>query len=124
MTTKPLSKRARVSHVTTAKVISLILDGPFSARDIVDTTGLHIVTAYELLRVLRKEKVIHISAWEPDSLGRDAIAIFSIGNKRDAKRRALTRAQISERYRARKRMRSMMTAISSKPIPDTSAGLL
>lgn len=113
MKTQAKPKRARVSHITTAKIISLFLEGPVSAREIEEETGLHLVTVYELLRVFRREKVAHISAWEPDTLGRDAIAIFSIGPGKDAVRRSLTRAQISERYRARKRMARMSTAITA-----------
>lgn len=112
MTTKSLAKRARISHITTATVIKLFLEGPVSARDICDATGLHLVTVYELLRVFRKEKAAHISAWDVDSMGRDAIAIFSVGPGKDAKRRAMSRAQISARYRDRKRrLRMQMTVV-------------
>ena len=115
MTTKSLAKRARISHITTATILRLFLDGPVSARDVVEATGLHLVTVYELLRVFRKEKVIHISAWDVDSMGRDAIAIFSVGQGKDAKRRALSRAQISSRYRERKRRVRMLQLAVAAP---------
>lgn len=105
MTTKSLIKRARVTHTSLAIAVKLLLDGPCTAQEISDETGLHKSTVYELLRSLRKAKAAHISAWEPDSMGRDQIAVFSLGPGRDVRRRALTRAQIAKNYRDRKRLK-------------------
>ena len=103
MTTKRLEKKVRVSHLTLSLAIKLLLEGPTTAAEVQEVSGLHRVTVYEFMRSLRKAGAAHISAWEPDSLGRDSIAVFSLGPGRDAARRALTRAQISGRYRDRKR---------------------
>lgn len=105
MTTKSLIKRVRASHATLALAVKLLLEGPCTSHEIAEETGLHPVTVRELLRAMRKIKAAHISAWEPDSLGRDSIAVYSLGAGRDAKRRALTRAQIAKNYRTRKRLK-------------------
>ena len=102
MTTKRLEKKVRVSHLTLSLAIKLLLDGPATAAEIEEVSGLHKVTVYELMRSLRKADAAHISAWDSDSLGRDAVAVFSLGPGVDARRRALSRAAISARYRERK----------------------
>lgn len=115
MTTKSLDKRVRISHLTTAKVIKALLDGPCTAHEIVAASGLHIVTVYEFLRTMRKIKVAHIASWDSDSLGRDCIAVFALGPGRDAKRRRYTRAEIARRYRDRKKQRLLASAIAAPP---------
>lgn len=117
MTTKSLDKRVRISHLTTAKVIKTLLEGPSTAHELVAASGLHLVTVYEFMRTMRRLKIAHISAWDPDKLGRDCIAVFSIGPGKDAKRRAQTRAQIAKRYRERRTQRQMVAAISSQSTP-------
>lgn len=104
MSTKALSKQSRLSHITLAKFIKQLLEGPATARELVEVSGLHLVTVYEFMRAMRKYEVAHISAWDSDAMGRDMIAVFSLGPGRDAKRRRMTRAQISKKYRTNKRL--------------------
>lgn len=77
--------------------------GPASARSLAGISDLHIVTVYDLLRALHSYKVVHIAAWEKDSRGRDAIAVFALGPGDDAKRQTKSRTQIARDYRARKK---------------------
>ncbi len=117
MTTKSLDKRVRLSHLTTAKVIKALLKGPSTAQELVDASGLHIMTVYEFMRAMRKLKVAHICGWDKDKLGRDAIAVFALGLGKDVRRGAMSRAQISKRYRDRRAMQEMVFAISRQD-PD------
>lgn len=110
MTTKRLDKQVRVSHLTLSHVIKLLLDGPATAVEIEEASGLHKVTVYELMRSLRKVGASHISAWDCDTMGRDAIAVFSLGAGVDACRRTLSRAAISARYRDRKKAKLLDVA--------------
>ena len=114
MTTKSLDKRVRVSHFTTSIIIRELLDGPCSALELSIASGLHLVTVYELMRSMRKEKAAHIVSWEPDRLGRPAIAVFALGRGRDARRRSMSRATIAKRYRDRKRDRLMIATTDAK----------
>ena len=110
MTTKSLGKMVRVGHATMARAIKLLLDEPSTAEEIAEHTGLHKQTVYELMRAMRKQGAAHISAWDVDTRGRDAIAVFSLGPGRDKKRRALSRAEIAVRYRDRRRMKALNLA--------------
>lgn len=113
MTTKSLDKRVRISHLTTSRVIKALLEGPCTAAELAAASGLHQVTIYEFMRSMRKLKVSHICGWEPDSMGRDAIAVFALGRGNDAKRRTQTRAEIARRYRERKLQRMAMAALAT-----------
>lgn len=118
MTTKSLDKRVRLSHLTTAKVIKALLEGSSTAHDLAEASGLHIITVYEFMRAMRKLRVAHICGWDQDSLGRDAIAVFAIGPGKDVRRRAMSRAQISRRYRDRLAIRGMTLAIVGQQEAD------
>jgi DNA-binding IclR family transcriptional regulator len=115
MTTKSLDKRVRLAHLTTAKVIKTLLEGPSTAQELVTASGLHLVTVYEFMRTMRRLKIAHIAAWDPDTLGRDCIAVFAMGPGKDAKRRVLTRAQIAKRYRERCQQKALAAALASAP---------
>ena len=84
-------RRSRVSHVVLAKAVGLLLQAPCTAREIAQETGLHQKTTYELLRAMSKYQAAHISAWREDSLGRESIAVFSLGRGEDAARRTVRR---------------------------------
>lgn len=116
MTTKSLDKRVRISHLTTAQVIKTLLEGPSTAHELVTASGLHLVTVYEFMRVLRRLKIVHISGWDRDKIGRDAIAVFALGDGREAKRRILSRAEIARRYRERKQRKAMAAALADQKI--------
>jgi predicted ArsR family transcriptional regulator len=99
MALKPLNKYRKVSHVALAKTLKLLLSGPATAHEISEETGLHIVTAQEWMRCLRKEQCVHISGWLPDGLGRDTTAVYQLGKGNDKARHKLTAAQRQARHR-------------------------
>jgi predicted ArsR family transcriptional regulator len=99
MALKPLNKYRKVSHVALAKTLKLLLSGPATAHEISEETGLHIVTAQEWMRCLRKEQCIHISGWLPDGLGRDTTAVYQLGKGRDKPRHKFTAAERQARHR-------------------------
>ena len=115
---KPLQKMARVGHMTLAKTLSYLLDNPATAQDICAYTGIHLVTAQEWMRALRKERTVYISAWEPDTKGRDVTPVYTLGRGRDAQRRRKSRAQIAADYRARKKLKDIATALTTQPNGD------
>ena len=92
----------KVNQDTYAKVLKLLLTRPVSAHEIVNETGIHIVTAQRLMRTLKQHELIHICNWRQDTKGRDAIPVYEIGFRKDKPRRAMTQAQRQQRCRAKK----------------------
>jgi hypothetical protein len=92
----------KVNQETYARALKLLLSRPVSAHEIVNETGLHIVTAQKLMRTFRKHKIVYICNWRQDTKGRDAIPVYFVGELKDKPRRAMTPAQRQKLYRARK----------------------
>ena len=93
----------KVNQDTYAKVIKALLTDPYTAHELVDLTGLHIVTMQNLMRCFKRNKVVHVCAWEPDVLGRDATPVYKLGIGKTAARRRMTQAERTARCRAKKR---------------------
>jgi predicted ArsR family transcriptional regulator len=107
MALKPLNKYRKVSYVVLAQTIKLMLDGPITAHELSEHTGIHVVTAQEWMRSLHKEGVVHINGWLPDALGRDVTAVYKMGNGKDKPRHKFTAAERQARHRAKKRQLEM-----------------
>jgi predicted ArsR family transcriptional regulator len=96
-------KAARVNHIVMGQTLALLKAGPVTAQKVAQETGVHIVTAQDWLRELRQQRVVFVSGWLPDSLGRDAVPVYEFGNESDEPKRSLSRAEISKRYRQRRK---------------------
>ena len=106
MTRPPSNKGRRVVKInalTQARLIEAMLDGTMSIDELAEHTGLHTITVQRYTRELHRIGAVHITQWEKDSRGRDAIRIFKIGRGRDAKREKLTSAQRQARSREKRR---------------------
>lgn len=101
----------KLNHSTCARVMRMLLDDPVTAHEVVAETGLHVVTAQEFLRTLKRHGVVHIAAWEPDRLGRDATPVYKLGAGRDVPRRKLPGAERARRYRERRALRLQQAAV-------------
>jgi hypothetical protein len=102
----PLTTRSitRPNTLTYANTFERMSDGtPFSVEELVDVTGWHPVTVGRLVRALHRKRVLHVSAWLPDTLGRDSAPVYMLGNKRDKSRKTTPPKDRSRAYRARKR---------------------
>ena len=93
----------KVNQDTYAKVMKLLLTRPVSAHEIVNETGLHIITAQSLMRTFKQHEIVYVCNWRQDTKGRDAIPVYEIGFKKDKPRRALTPAQRQQRCRDKKK---------------------
>lgn len=94
----------KVNQDAYARVLKELIDGPITAYDAVEASGIHIVTAQSLMRTLRKHKAIHVVAWECDKMGRDTTPVYAIGGGRDKPRHKDSPAVRQARSRAKKKM--------------------
>lgn len=113
-----LSRAVRLGPLSVAKVMRALMDGPCSLPELQHSSGLSTNTLYEYLRALRKEGVVHISAWEKDSTGRESLRVFKLGPGRDAPRRRKSKAQIARECRKRKQ-EAMMLRLIAPPVECT-----
>lgn len=107
---RPPQTRSRVSHLSFAIAMKEMMDGPVTMYDIEEATGWTLTTCSLLLRACEKKKVCHISAWEPDKLGRDTTAVFSLGTGTKARKRKQSSAQRGKSYRDRLKMKTLQAA--------------
>ena len=102
----------KVGHLTLAKTMRALLDGPVTAHEIAELTGIHVRTAQAWMRAMQLEDCVHIGGWVPDSLGRDSIPVYQIGKGKDKKRQTLGNTESARRYRARKKQRQFQSIIT------------
>jgi len=115
MALTPLTKYRKISYVALAKTMKLLMDGPATAHEVSEVTGIHTVTAQEWMRSLHKEGCIHIGGWIPDGLGRDTTAVYHLGKGRDKPRHKFTPAERQARHRARKKQATLDKLILGEP---------
>jgi formylmethanofuran dehydrogenase subunit B len=101
-TTDDLSKPVRLGALSMAKVTRALLDGPCSIRELQVISGLSTNTLHEYMRALRKERVVHIGAWEKDATGRESLRVFKFGPGKDQPRAKKSKALIARECRQRK----------------------
>lgn len=120
--TDDLKRQVKLGAMSFAKVLRALTDGPSSAQELQEATGLSLETLHNLMRALRKEKLAHIGSWEKDALGRDTIRIYRLGPGQDAPRRKKTKAQIARECRQRKleqKMRAAFQPVTLGSVPVT-----
>lgn len=74
----------KLNSVMFSMMLEELMAGPSKAQDIVEYTGMSIITVQRTLRVMHRRKVIHIAAWEKDARGAWTMRAFALGNKKDA----------------------------------------
>lgn len=105
----PKNKRVvKMSAITQAHLVKLLLDGVYTCPELAQETGLHYVTVLQYCRELHRAGAAHICDWGLDSFGRDALKIYKIGAGKDRPRRSLSRAEIAKRYRAKRQARELI----------------
>lgn len=103
----------KLNQTMYAIIFKMLLKEPQSIDALEEETGLHRVTLYRLFRTLRKHKVVHISDWEPDRMGRDAMAVFKLGAGKDKAKHKLSTAERTRRYRERLKRKQQNEAIDN-----------
>jgi hypothetical protein len=87
-----------------AMVFKMLVEDPCTTHDLVEETGMHLVTAQRLMRCFNKHKLVHVCAWEKDAKGRDCTQVYKFGKGKDKPRARMTTAERTERYRSKKKM--------------------
>ena len=98
----------KINQESYVLMFKMFLKKECTATDLVDETGLHRNTVGSFLKCLKKHKLIHITEWEPDALGRDSFAVYKMGNKPDKKRYKMTGQERTARYRAKNKIREQL----------------
>lgn len=106
----------RISHKLLSKTLALLLRGPVTVNDLMLAANIHNITAQRWLRELKKQNVVHICMWLPDTLGRDAIPLYALGEGNDAQRKSMTGAQRAALFRARKKLKNQQADAAEEPI--------
>lgn len=102
----------KVNQDTYARVFASLLHGPACVTELVIETGLERRTLYSLMKCLHKHKVVHIAAWERDSIGRECIPVWAFGIGRDVKRKPKTAAENTRAYRARQQSVASLSTLA------------
>lgn len=97
-------RQIKINAITQAQLIKLLLEGIYSCRELAEHSGLHYVTVLQYTRELHRVGAAHISSWEKDDRGRDAIKVYKLGAGKDAKRQRMTQAERQQKQRVKKRM--------------------
>ncbi len=69
-----------------AEAIYSLHQGPCTVKDLVAESGMAYNTARKFVFSLRRRKLVHIAAWEKDTIGRFAVAAYGWGDSKDVKR--------------------------------------
>lgn len=101
----------KINQETYARLFKMLLDDPITAHEAAEETGIHIVTAQRLMRILKKHKVVHVTGWEPNGRGIDTTPVYTLGGGKDKPRRKKSSAQRTGEYRARLRLREIPTSL-------------
>jgi predicted ArsR family transcriptional regulator len=93
--------QVRLSHLTFALVLEELVSGPTTAQALAEHSGMLPKTVRLLLRTMKAKKLVHIAAYDKDTLGRCNLTVYGFGPGRDAKRPTKPRAQVNREYRRR-----------------------
>lgn len=101
----------KLNKIAYGHILKQLTLGPSNPHEIAEASGMHIRTIQVLMNVWKRMKVVHIKNWDPDSMGRDQIPVFALGEGRNARRRAMTKAERSQRARDKKKQMEMNHAL-------------
>lgn len=99
---------SRIGAVSNAKLLKFMMEGVYNNHELAEHTGLHYKTVAPYVKAMHKEGVVHIAGYDEDARGSETIAIYKLGMGKDKEPRRFTRAELSERYRAKKKAMAMV----------------
>lgn len=108
----PRSAPRRLNAIAFAKIIDAMQTASCTYYELVETSGLSYITVMRYVIAMHKEGVIHITGYEPDSLGRSARAAYALGRGTDAKRSPRSTMERSAERSARRTQARMLGLIA------------
>jgi hypothetical protein len=109
-------KHRRLNAALYAMALEEMAAGPSTRPELCEHTGLGDKTVQAIVRSLHQRRLIHIAAWEKDSLGRFTMAAFAFGRGADAKKPApKTATELSRAYKERQRRKAALRASAGLP---------
>lgn len=107
----------RVNALAVSHMITALCNGPHSAYELQDISGLSIQTVRHYLKALYKNKAIHIADWTEDGRGNRTTRSFMIGNEDDAKKPQRITAKVAcAKYRAKMKQIKLMQQMTGQNI--------
>jgi hypothetical protein len=102
--------RLRLNALSAAKAIARLIDpqNPATLADLIEATGLSLVTLRRYVHALHAEGVAYIAAWEHDSTGRPTIPAYALGGKRDAQRPKKPKSLTNKEQHERRKLAKML----------------
>lgn len=105
--------RRRLNALSIAQMMVAIQDEALTLHELVDLTGLAIMTVRSYVLTLHREGGCHIAHWEQDSRGAYTTPAWRMGRKKDAAKPAKrTSATRSKDYRARLAQKQILSAMA------------
>lgn len=105
----------KVNQDTYARVFARLIAEPATARQLAEETGLHVVTVQNLMRCFKKHKLVHVTDWDQDTLGRDRTPIYIFGKGKDKAKYCKSSAEKAKSWRDSRRIAAIPTSITQMP---------
>jgi DNA-binding CsgD family transcriptional regulator len=102
--------RRRLNALSVAQIVVELQRCPTTLHELVEYTGLSIMTVRSYVLTLHKLGGCHIEHWEPDRRGAYVTPAWRMGAKRDAPKPTCSDAERAKRFRARLRNLSLVRA--------------
>lgn len=112
--------KKHLAHATAySYAVELLLTDGASVQDLVEETGLGIVTCRKLCLCLRRREVLYIRGWDPDPVGRMVRPVYKIGTGTDKKRPAPRTASQRRKDRIARRQKEAVGLLIAQRTPNT-----
>jgi DNA-binding transcriptional ArsR family regulator len=97
----------KVNQTSYALVIKRLLEDEASISDLEEASGLHRKTVEKLMRIFKEHKLVYVSDYLPDKMGRDSYKVYSWGKGKDKERYRQTGKERQRKCREMKRRVSL-----------------
>lgn len=106
--------RVRVNALAHAKLLRALLEGPATVHDLAEESGLTAWTVSRHLDAFLAERLVHVSGWQQDALGRDTTEIYTWGKGKNVPRKIPSNAENCARWRARRKQRELLRRMAGQ----------
>lgn len=118
----------KLNAVAFSLLVELLMEGDYTAPELIEETGLHYLTVYEYLKAMRKRGLLHIVRWDNDSYGRCSLRVYKLGRGKDASKPTISKSEKCRRYRQRRKEAALLGILvarenMSKPTNAPALGL-